>query len=128
MLFKQDILINSKTQSQQFKILDKKLKIIDFKQFVLDLVKYSTIYIIVCASIIKILSKKLAIFMILKKLRNLEDVYNNKLTKILLELEKENYAIKLQNNKELLFISFYNFLQNELAILRQYLNNILAKD
>jgi len=50
------------------------------------------------------------------------------LTKILLELRREDYVIKFQNNKELLFISLYNFLQNKLAILRQYLNNMLAKD
>ncbi len=48
-LFKQDILVNSKTQSWRFKIANKKLKIINFKQFLLDLVKYSTIYTIVCA-------------------------------------------------------------------------------
>ncbi len=63
------------------------------------------------------LDKKLAKFKILKELRNLEDVYNNKLTKILLKLERENYVIKFENNKELLFISFYNFLQNTLIIL-----------
>ncbi len=94
MLFKQNILIDSKTQSQRFKILDKKLKIINFKQFVLDFAKYSIVYTIVCANVTKTLSKKLAKFKILKKLRNLKDVYNNKLTKILLELRKENYVIK----------------------------------
>ncbi len=41
------------------------------------------------------LNKKLAKFKIFKKLRDLKDVYNNKLTKILLKLERENYAIKL---------------------------------
>ena len=40
------------------------------------------------------LNKKLAKFKIFKKLRDLKDVYNNKLTKILLELRKENYVIK----------------------------------
>jgi len=39
-------------------------------------------------------SEKLAKFKISKKLRNLEDVYNNKLIRILLELRKENYVIK----------------------------------
>ena len=39
-------------------------------------------------------SKKLAKFKISKKLRNLEDVYNNKLIRILLKLRKENYVIK----------------------------------
>ena len=116
MLFKQDILINSKTQSQQFKILNKKLKIINLKQFVLDLAKYSIIYTIVCVNITKTLDKKLVKFKIFKKLRDLKDVYNNKLTKILLELKKENYAIKFQNNKELLFMFLYNFLQNKLTI------------
>jgi len=95
MLFKQNILINLKMQSWQFKIANNRLKIINFKQFVLDLVKYSTIYTIVCANITKTLSKKLAKFEISKKLRNLEDVYNNKLIKILLELEREDYIIKL---------------------------------
>ena len=127
-LFKQNILINSKMQSWQFKILDKKLKIVDFKQFVLDFVKYSIVYTIVCVNITKILNKKLTKFEILKKLRNLKNIYNNKLAEILLKLKKEDYTIKLQNNKELLFIIFYNFLQNKLAILRQYLDNILAKN
>ncbi len=94
MLFKQNILINSKTQSQQFKILDKKLKIVDFKQFILDFVKYSIVYTIVCASITKMSNKKLAKFKISKELRNLEDVYNNKLIKILLKLKKKDYTIK----------------------------------
>ena len=63
-------------------------------------------------------SKKLAKSKIFKKLRNLKDVCNNKLTKILLELKRENYIIKFQNSKELLFISLYIFLQNKLTILR----------
>jgi len=104
------------------------LKIVNFKQFVLDLAKYSTIYTIVCVNITKILNKKLAKFKILKELRNLKDIYNNKLAKILLKLKRENYAIKFQNNKELLFLFLYNFLQNKLAILRQYFDNALAKD
>jgi len=95
MLVKQNILINLKMQSWQFKIANNRLKISNFKQLVLDLVKYSTIYTIVCANITKTLSKKLAKFEISKKLRNLEDVYNNKLIKILLELEREDYTIKL---------------------------------
>jgi len=70
------------------------LKIINFKQFVLNFVKYSTIYTIVCANVTKTSSKKLAKFKISKKLRNLEDVCDNKLIKILLELEKEDYAIE----------------------------------
>ncbi len=117
MLFKQDILIDSKTQSQQFKILNKKLKIINFKQFVLNLVKYSTIYTIVCVNVTKISNKKLIKFEIFKELKDLKDICNNKLTKILLKLRKEDYIIKFQNNKELLFIFFYNFLQNKLTIL-----------
>ncbi len=40
-------------------------------------------------------AKKLTNFEISKKLRDLEDVYNNKLIKILLELRRENYNIKL---------------------------------
>jgi hypothetical protein len=86
------------------------LKIINLEQFVLDLVKYSTIYIIVCANITKTLDKKLAKFEIFKKLRNLKDVYNNKLIEILLELKKEDYIIKLKNDKELFFIFLYNLL------------------
>ncbi len=36
--------------------------------------------------------------------------------------------IELQNDKELSFMSFYNFSQNELTILRRYLDNALVKD
>jgi len=104
------------------------LKIINLKQFVLDFAKYSTIYIIVCASVTKTLDKKLVKFKIFKKLRDLEDIYNNKLFRILLELRKEDYTIELQNKKELSFISLYNLLQNELAILRRYLDNALIKN
>jgi len=104
------------------------LKIVDSKQFVLDFVKYSIIYTIVCASVTKTLSKKLAKFKISKKLRDLKDVYNNKLAKILLKLRRENYVINFQNNKKLLFMFLYNFLQNKLAILRRYFDNMLAKD
>ncbi len=73
-------------------------------------------------------NKRLIKFKISKELRDLKDIYNNKLTKILLKLERENYVIKFQDNKKLLFISLYNFLQNKLIILRQYLNNMLAKN
>ena len=128
MLVKQDILIDSKTKNQQFKIANNKLKIINFKQFVLNLVKYSTIYTIVCASVTKTLNKKLAKFEISKKLRDLEDVYDNKLTRILLKLRREDHVIKFQNDKELSFMFFYNLLQNELTILWRYLNNTLIKD
>jgi len=86
------------------------LKIVDLKQFILDLVKYSTIYTIVCVNVTKTLSKKLKKSKILKKLRDLKDIYNNKLIKVLSKLRKENYAIKFQNNKKLLFIFLYNFL------------------
>jgi len=40
------------------------------------------------------LNKKLTKFEISKKLRNLKDIYNNKLAKILLKLKRENYTIK----------------------------------
>jgi len=76
----------------------------------LSLIKHSTIYINVYTSIIKILDKKLTKFNILKKLRNLENIYNNKLTSILLKLRREDYIIKFQNNKKkilYLFIIFY---------------------
>ena len=81
-------------QSWQFKIANNKLNIINFKQFALDLVKHSTIYAIVCANVTKILNKKLTKFKVSKKLRNLKDVYDNKLIEILLELKRENYVIK----------------------------------
>jgi len=101
---------------------------INLKQFVLDLVKHTTIYTIVCASVTKMSNKKSIKSKILKKSRNLKDICNNKLTKILLKLRKENYVIKFQDNKKLSFIFLYNLLQNKLAILRQYLDNTLIKD
>jgi len=104
------------------------LKIINLKQFVLDLVKYSIIYAIVCANVTKTSNKKLTKFKISKKLRDLKDIYVNKLIKILSKLRRENHIIELQNDKELSFMSFYNFSQNELTILRQYLDNALIKD
>ena len=128
MLVKQDILIDSKMQSWRFKIINNKSKIINLKQFVLDLVKYSTIYTIVCANVTKTLDKKSTKFKISKKLRNLKDVCNNKLIKNLLKLKRENYVIKFLNNKELFLIFLYNLLQNELTILWQYLDNALVKD
>ncbi len=70
------------------------MKIINLEQFVLDLVKYSAIYIIVCVDVTKTLDKKSTKSKISKKLRNLKDVCNNKLIKILLELRKENYVIE----------------------------------
>ncbi len=70
------------------------MKIVDLKQFVLDLVKHNIVYTIVYVNITKTSSKKLAKSKILKKLRNLKDIYNNKLARILLKLERENYAIK----------------------------------
>jgi len=127
-LVKQNILIDSKTKNWRFKIADNKLKIINFKQFVLDFAKYSTVYIIVCVNVTKISDKKLVESEIFKKLKNLEDICNNKLTEILSELKKENYIIEFQNRKQLFFISLYNFLQNELTILRQYLDNTLVKN
>ena len=57
MLVKQDILINSKMQSWQFKIANNKLKIIYFKQFALNLAKHSIIYAIVCANVTRTLDK-----------------------------------------------------------------------
>jgi len=60
----------------------------------LNFAKYNIVYTIVCANVTKILNKKLAKFKFLKKLRDLEEIYNNKLTKILLKLKKENYTIK----------------------------------
>jgi len=86
------------------------LKIINLKQFVLDLIKYSTIYAIVCASVTKTPNKKLAKSKISKELRNLKDVYDDKLIEILLELRRENHDIKLQDDKESSFMSLYNLL------------------
>ena len=128
MLVKQGILVDPKMQSQRFKIANNKLEIINPKQFVLDLVKHSTIYAIVCASVTKAPSKKLAKFKVPKKLRNLEDIYNDKLAKILLELRREDHVIKFQDDKESSFMSLYNLSQNELAILWRYLDNALVKD
>jgi len=118
MLAKQDILINSKMQNWRFKIANNKLKIINFKKFVLDFVKYNTIYVIVCVGVTKAPNKKLTKFEISKKLRDLKDVCDNKLIKILLKLKRENHVIELQDNKELSFMFLYNLSQNELTILR----------
>jgi len=104
------------------------LKIINLKQFALDLVKHSIVYTIVCANVTKTLNKKLVKSKILKKLRNLKNVCNNKLIEILSKLKREDYIIELQDNKELSFMSLYNLLQNELAILRRYLDNTLIKN
>jgi len=104
------------------------LKIINFKQFVLDFVKYSTVYTIVCADVTKISDKKSVESEIFKKLKDLKDICDNKLTEILSELKKKDYAIEFQNDKELSFMSLYNFLQNELAVLRRYLDNTLIKN
>ena len=71
------------------------MKIINFKQFVLDFVKHSTIYAIVCASVTKALDKKLTKFEIFKELRDLKDVCDNELTRILLELRRKNHVIDL---------------------------------
>jgi hypothetical protein len=64
-------------------------------QFVLDFVKHSIVYAIVCVNVTKTSNKKLAKSKIFKKLKDLKDVCNNKLIKILLELRRENYVIKL---------------------------------
>ncbi len=104
------------------------MKIINLKQFVLDFAKHSIIYAIVCASVTKAPSKKLAKFKISKKLKDLEHVCDNKLIKILLELRREDYVIEFQDNKKSPFMSLYNLSQNELAILRRYLDNALVKD
>jgi len=64
-------------------------------QFVLDFVKHSIVYAIVCVNVTKTSNKKLAKSKIFKKLRDLKDVCNNKLIKILLELRRENYVIEL---------------------------------
>jgi len=45
------------------------LKIINLKQFILDLVKYNIIYTIVCINITNILNKKLVKSKIFKKLK-----------------------------------------------------------
>jgi len=84
------------------------LKIVNLKQFALNLVKHSTIYAIVCVNVTKTSNKKSTKFEILKKLRNLENIYDNKLTRILLELKREDHVIELQDNKELSFMSLYN--------------------
>ena len=68
---------------------------INLKQFALDLAKHSTIYAIVCAGVTKAPSKKLAKFEVPKELRDLEDVYDDKLNKILLELGREDHVIEL---------------------------------
>jgi len=104
------------------------LKIINFKQFVLGFAKYNIVYVIVCVGVTKASNKKLTKFEISKKLKDLKDVYDNKLIKILLKLKRENYVIKLQDNKELSFMFLYNLSQNELTILRQYLDDALVKD
>ncbi len=115
-------------QSQRFKIANNKLKMINLKQFVLDLAKHSTIYAIVCASVTKTPSKKSTKFKVSKKLRDLKDVYDDKLIEILSKLKREDYVIELQNDKESPFMSLYNLSQNELAILRRYLDDALVKD
>jgi hypothetical protein len=70
------------------------LKIINLKQFVLDLVKHNTIYTIVCVDVTKTSSKKLAKSKISKEWKDLKDVCDKKLIKILSKLERENHIIK----------------------------------
>ncbi len=55
---------------------------------------YTTLFQARLVIVTKTLSKKLAKSKISKKLRDLKDVYDNKLIKILLELRKKNYIIK----------------------------------
>jgi len=67
---------------------------VEFKQLILDFVKYNIIYTIFCINIIKTSNKNLTKFKISKNLKNLKKVYNNKLIRILWKLEKENYVVK----------------------------------
>ena len=51
----------------------------------------------------------------------------NKLTSLLLQNFKYNYAINLKKGKMPLQMFFYNLLQKELQILQKYLDNALKK-
>ena len=63
-----------------------------------------------------------------KQIKNYKKLFDNKKIEILSKQYDENYVIDLIKNKELLFIFLYNLLQNELAKLRRYFNDVLIKE
>lgn len=55
------------------------------------------------------LSKKTILIKVLNELKNLQNDCDNIKIDILSKLNRENYVIELQKDKELLYMFFYNF-------------------
>ena len=61
-------------------------------------------------------------------LRDLLRVFLGRRAKVLLQNLKYNYAINLEEGKQLLNLSIYNLSYKELKILQEYLNGLLERD
>ena len=57
----------------------------------------------------------------------LKNVFDNDLTKVLLEQNYHNYTINLAEDKKLSYMSLYNLSQKKLTELCRYLNDSLIK-
>ena len=57
----------------------------------------------------------------------LKNVFDNDLTKVLLEQDYDDHAIDLTEDKKLSYMSLYNLSQKKLTELRRYLNDALIK-
>ena len=89
--------------------------------------KQFIIYIFVVANVMTMFKNKSKLSELFENYLYLKKMFDNELTKILLEQNYENYVIDLIKNKKLLYMSLYNLFQIELTKFQRYLNDILIK-
>ena len=127
MIAAEGILIDPEEGSWRFKVAGDKLEIVSPKEFAEDLANYSTVYAIVCAGVTTASDKKTVPTEVPDELKDLQDVCDDVQAGILPELGRGDHAIELQEGKEPPYMSLYNLSQTELAELRRYLEDALAK-
>ena len=67
-------------------------------------------------------------FCVLKQIKNYKKFFNNERIEILFKQHDKSHAINLIKSKNSSFMVLYNLLQNKLAKLRRYFNNVLIKE
>ena len=127
MLHDEAILVDPAEASWRFKINSKRLALEDPKEFAKSLVGQHAVYALICAGVGEPAQKDSMVLEVPKEVKDFEEQFDDKKAGILPEQKGSHHAIDLVEGKEPPFMALYNLSQTELAELRRYLEDALAK-
>ena len=127
MLADNSIILDSAAASWRFNVNSSKLTIEGSKDFAKSLQKEPAVFALVCAGVGEPAQDNIQVLEVPEQVKNFKPTFDDKMAGILADDKGAHHAIDLVEGKEPPFMPLYNLSQKELAELRRYIEDALAK-